>query len=216
MPRTGPTLERHRAHHAAKLTDTCALFVQGVAAGSLPFRVGSRRTPTQPGDPQDIREGVVEWGFTFLWDAVVEPSDRIEWTDEAGNNLEAVIGEAERGNTWQVGLRCWGSEPKESSPWVSVVFWRYDPDTDDWTDERPAQVVQYRYEQRLPETVPVRFAPSTRTLDVLGKFVKREPFDVVQGDRFTMFGRAGVVDRVVPGQPQHREAHWRLDVGGTP
>lgn len=205
-----------RAMQERQMTDRCSVSRQGVLIQSdLPCRKHKDRLFSEPGDPQDANlRSTQEWGVTFFADTDVLVGDTVEFTT-MNRTISIIAGEVLQGDTWELATRVWGTEPKVSTPEVTVTLWRYDPDDDDWGEvgDVTGNIV---YDRNLPTEAPVRYSPAGQAMYKNGALIV--PLDATNqpatGDRFDLYGYAATVTMVLPGQPQHVEARFRLDISG--
>lgn len=205
-----------REMQASLMTDRCTLIRNGIPIETdIPCRVHKDRLFTEPGDPQDANlRSTQEWGITMpvATPALVGDTVIFSTTNRA---ISVIAGEVLQGDTWETATRIWGTEPKIPTPEVIVTLWRYDPDTDDWAEEGDV-TGNIVYDRNAPEEAPVRYAPGGQAMYKNGTLIVALNADPSPktGDRFDLFGYAATVTMVLPGQPQHTEARFRLDISG--
>lgn len=206
-----PMLAPLRAIQRALMTEECAIKRDGSLIATVACRKHKDRLFSEPGDPQDANlRSTQEWGFTFPEGTDVEVSDTVEGPD---GSPSIIVGEVLRGDTWEIAVRVWGTEPKTATPHTTVTLWRYDSDDDDWAEAWTGDV-QVVYDRNKPIESPVRFVPAGRSVYKGGAIVGPLDMDVRVGDRFTLDGFAANITYVLPEQPQRVEAHFDLDVSG--
>lgn len=194
------------------MTDTCRVLRNGsVVTNAIACRVHKDRLFTEPADPQDANfRSTQEWGFTMPTGTDVRIGDEVQLQ---AHSISAIIGEVLYHDTWQTALRVWGTEPKLATPTIPVVLWRYNPTLDDW-EGMTAQNVQIIYDRNQPEESPVRYVPAGRAVYKHGALIGGLDFDVKIGDRFTIDGFSASITMLLPEQPQHIEARFRMDLSG--
>lgn len=207
-------LPQLRALQAMLMTDRCSIWRQGVLLQmDHPCRVHKDRLFSETGDPQDANlRSMQEWGVTLPPDTDVMIGDVVVFPT-FNRDISVIVGEVLQGDTWETATRAWGTEPKLATPEVTVTLWRYDPDVDDWLE---ADVITGNivYDRNQPVEAPVRFSPAGQAMYKNGTFVVPLGTDIRVGDRFTLYDLAAVVTMVLPGQPQHIEARFSLDISG--
>lgn len=206
-----------RAWHEQLLTDRCTIVRQGVPfKADVACRTHKDRLFSEPGDPQDANvRSMQEWGITLLTGTGSRIGDTITFTDKSIDApISIIVGEVLSGDTWQIMERAWGTEPKISTPEITVTLWRYDPFTDDWAEIDPPVTGNIVYDRTSPEATPIRYSPAGQALYKDGTFIVPLGTDIRNGDRFTIEGLSAVIWQILPGQPQHIEAKFRLDISG--
>jgi hypothetical protein len=105
-----------------------------------------------------------------------------------------------------------------ADPSISVVFSRYNPETEQWIDLPPQEVIlRWRHDKKLIRvygsmTTPLGSSPTP--LD--GMFLAFTPFDVKTGDRFTLQTLVGRVNTVWPPRNGKQRASFTVESDKRP
>lgn len=213
-----PYLPSLRAVQTNLMTDRVQVVRDGdVVYEDVPARVVSSRLFSEPGDPHDANlRSTQEYGFTIPYTYTgVRVADVIEQLDVDDNVILSVIaGEVLAGDTWSTAIRIWGTRPKLATPTTSVTLWRFDTGTDDYIEYETFDV-QVVFDRVQPEETPLRYAPAGRSSYQGGVLVGDLTFTPAVDDRFALGAYGCIIDAVMPIQPQHIEAHFKMDMSGV-
>jgi hypothetical protein len=199
------------------LTESGTLLRGATNLGTILLRVGAERTFTSPADPQDANlRSIVEWGYTFKWNSDVRVGDTLLFGVPVHRT---VIGEVMDDSTWQLAVRAYGARPKYATPTVSIILWRWNATSQDFSSQQAPQSVKVVYDNVQPDQAPLRYTPAGRSLIQTGRLIAEDPqnapFNVQVGDRFDLFGYPAVVTSVLGGQPLTTEARFEANVGSA-
>jgi hypothetical protein len=205
-----PYLPKLRALHNLLMTDVVTIYRGGtLIASNVPCRKHNNRLLAEPADPSDANmRSVMEWGFTMPWGTDCQVGDHL-----VSGEIDVIVGESLRTDTWGVAVRVWGTRPREVTERFSLTFYRGSYDSDVQTTVGP-YTVRVVYDRNKPEEAPIRYTPAGHSIYKSGWLIGDLSFNVRPGDRFMLDGYAGVITEVLPKQPQHREARFALDEGG--
>jgi hypothetical protein len=205
-----------RALQESLMTDRCTVSRHGVTIqADIPCRVHKDRLFSEPGDPQDANlRSTQEWGVTMPANTAVNVGDDVIFAT-FNRDISIIVGEVLQGDTWEIATRVWGTEPKVATPEVTVTLWRYDPNIDEWAEEGDV-TGNIIYDRNQPEEAPVRYSPAGQAMYKNGALIVPLDSDPMPttGDRFDLLGYSAAVTMVLPAQPQHVEARFRLDISG--
>lgn len=210
-----PYLPMLRQTQRRLMTDTMDVVRNGATIYQLvPCRATSNRLFAEPGDPQDANmRSMSEWGITYPIEYDLAVGDTVTVTTPT-MTMSIILGEVVEGDTWITAGRAWGNRPKVATPRTTVILYRFNIDTEIWT-ELPPQQVNVVYDRNEPDTTPARFAPGGRSSYKGGWLIGDLTLNVRMDDRFTMEGIGAVITDVLPLQPQHREARFVMDMTGV-
>lgn len=203
-------LPRLRAIQTSLMTNSVTIYRGAtLIAANVPCRFHNNRLLAEPADPSDANmRSIMEWGFTMPWGTDCRVGDRL-----ISGEIDIIVGESLRTDTWGTAVRAWGTRPREVTERFQMTFYRGSYDSDALVPIGPFEV-RVVYDRNKPDEAPVRYVPAGHSVYKGGWFISDLNFSVRVGDRFMLEGYGGVITEVLPKQPQHIEARFLLDEGG--
>lgn len=205
-----PLVPRLRAVQTMLMTETVAIYRAGtLVASAIPCRKHNNRLLAEPADPSDANmRSVMEWGFTMPWGTDCQVGDQL-----ISGEIDIIVGESLRTDTWGTAVRAWGTRPREVTEFFMLTFYRGNSSDETLSALGPFKI-RLVYDRNRPAEAPVRYTPGAHSQYKGGWFIGDLSFAVQPGDRFMLDGYGGFINEVLPRQPQHIEARFTFDEGG--
>lgn len=221
-----------RSMQRSIMEDTVSVFRgefgdEVMVSGGIPCRIDANRLFAEPADPYDANvRSLSEWTLTVPNGNDVRMADIIR-VDRPLNgeksdliSIVAIVGELVEGQTHQIVEKFFCTRPKSATPTITLVLWRRDFETDDFTD-LPPQTFQLVFKRVDPMDVPLRYLQGGHSSYQGATLIGTLESDIKAGDRFSYVDPntgdefSGNVLNVLPVQPQRIEARVVMDLVGA-